>query len=54
MNTDYDEFGYDTRERRRARTGSDWAGRFGAFIRSRRTDHWIMFLAGLLIGGILF
>ena len=51
MNRDTD-FDYDARQRRG--TGPDWAQRCGAFVRSRRTDHWIMFLAGLMIGGILF
>ena len=54
MNTDYDEFAYDTRQRHRTRTGSNRSARFGAFVRSRRTDHWVMFLAGLMVGGILF
>ena len=27
--------------------------RFMAFVRSRRSDHWVMFFAGLVIGMIL-
>ncbi len=31
---------------------TDFWARLIAYIRSRRTDHWIMFAAGLIIGAI--
>lgn len=50
----------DLRDARRARARA--AGRpditspggIGAWLRSRTTDHWIMFAVGLAIGGFLF
>lgn len=48
----------DLHEARRARAraqGRDAGhrGGIGDYLRSRTTDHWIMFVAGLVIGAIL-
>lgn len=46
--------GYDTYGRREHRAGFDRAaGQFLDYLRSRTADHWIMFLAGLVIGSLL-
>ncbi len=34
-------------------SGQRLADRLGRYLRSRTTDHWIMFLAGAVIGAIL-
>ncbi len=42
--------------RHHSRYESAWergSSRFMAYVRTRRSDHWIMFLAGLVIGLIL-
>jgi hypothetical protein len=46
----------DLREARRARARAQGrhTGGFGAWLRSRTTDHWIMFAAGFVLGAILF
>ena len=52
---------HDLREARRARArarGDSGSGVFdsggiGAFVRSRTTDHWIMFAIGLVVGALL-
>lgn len=42
------------RERATGRTGRNrQTGGVGNYLRSRTTDHWIMFAAGLVIGAIL-
>ena len=43
-------------DRRHGRHESAWergSSRFMDYVRSRRSDHWIMFLAGLVLGLIL-
>ena len=39
--------------RRTGQPTNDFWSRFSAYIRSRRTEHWVMFAAGLIIGAIL-
>ncbi len=61
--TDYD-LERDLHEARRARDRARGRGHergherrgggLGNFLRSRTTDHWIMFAIGLVIGAILF
>ena len=51
MHMDDMDFGPD-----RHRSKSSWerkVDQLGAYLRSRTTDHWIMFMAGLVIGAIL-
>jgi hypothetical protein len=43
----------DTYGRRHAQPGDRWADRARRYLRSRTADHWLMFVAGLLIGAIL-
>ncbi len=43
-------------DRNYSRHESAWergSSRFMAYVRTRRSDHWIMFLAGLVIGLVL-
>ena len=43
-------------DRRYVRHANAWergSSRFMGYMRSRRSDHWIMFLAGLVLGLIL-
>jgi len=41
-----------SRDRQR-NSGKRLVDRLGRYLRSRTTDHWIMFLAGAVIGAIL-
>jgi hypothetical protein len=48
----------DTPEHRRQRAhgaaGADrWVERTRLYLRSRTADHWLMFLAGLLLGALI-
>ncbi len=53
------DYGQDDRYDRYRDDDRGWRGgrglgdRFFDFVRSRRTEHWVMFAAGLVIGAIL-
>lgn len=51
MHMDDTEFGSD-----RSRSRGTWqrlVDRLAKYVRSRTTDHWIMFLAGVVLGALL-
>ena len=43
----------DTFERRHPQPADGWAERARRYLRSRTADHWLMFMAGLLLGALL-
>jgi hypothetical protein len=43
----------DTFERCHPQPADGWAERARRYLRSRTADHWLMFMAGLLLGALL-
>lgn len=43
----------DTYGQRHPQPGDGWADRARRYLRSRTADHWLMFMAGILLGALL-